>query len=52
MKIKFESSYWPNAVGFIGFMFAITFMVRSCNDLHVEKEKTKQIEILKQIKNK
>lgn len=54
MRIKFENAYWPNAVGFVGFMFALALMVRSCNELHIEKEKTKQKELenLKQTKNK
>lgn len=50
MKIRFENSYWPNSIGFIGFMFALALMVKSCNDWQIEKEKTKQIEILKQKK--
>lgn len=45
MKIKFENSYWPNAIGMIGVAFAIAFALRGCANIMVEKEKTKQIEI-------
>lgn len=49
MKVTFENSYWPNAVGLIGCMLALALMVRSCSDVLIEKEKTKQkeLEILK-----
>lgn len=50
MKIRFENSYWPNAVGFAAFMFALALMVRSCNEAAIEGEKTRQLEISKEQK--
>ena len=35
--------YWANAFGTVGFFCAIAFMVSTCNDLAIEKEKTKQL---------
>jgi len=53
MKITFANSYWPNSIGFIGFMLALALMVKSCNSVHIEQEKTKQKELeLEILKNK
>lgn len=49
MKVTFQNSYWPNAIGFIGFVFAIALMVKSCNSVLIEEQKTKQLEM--QLKN-
>ena len=45
MKIRFENSYWPNAIGVIGVAFAIAFALRGCSNIMIEKEKTQQIKI-------
>lgn len=46
MEIKIEKSYWPNAIGIIGVAFAIAFALRGCSNIMIEKEKTRQLEII------
>ena len=45
MKIRFANAYWPNAIGAIGVMLAIALIARSCADVAIENQKTRQIEI-------
>jgi len=45
MKITFENSYWPNAIGVIGVAFAIAFAFRGCSNILIEREKTEQDKI-------
>ena len=45
MKITFENSYWPNAIGVIGVAFAIAFALRGCSNILIEREKTEQVKI-------
>lgn len=56
MEIKYEKSYWPNSVGFIGFCLFLSIFARSCTDMFTQreqnetsitlkKEETKQLEL-------
>lgn len=40
-----KHAYWANAAGFWAFFLFMSVMAKSCNDIDIEKEKTKQVEI-------
>lgn len=44
--------YYANAIGAVAFFALLLFGIRSCNDHQIEKEKTKQIEIIYNKKSK
>lgn len=50
MNTQERKPYFANALGFAAFMFALVFMVRSCNTVRVEEEKTRQLQIQKELK--
>ena len=41
-----KHAYWANAVGFIALFALLAVIAKSCDNLLIEKEKTKQIEII------
>ena len=47
-----KHAYWANAAGFIAFFAFLAVMAKSCNDMDIAKEKTKQVEIMYNKKSK
>jgi hypothetical protein len=45
-----KHAYWANAAGFIAFFALLAVMAKSCDNVTIEREKTKQIEIIHGIK--
>jgi len=37
--------YWANAIGFIAFCTLLIFLMKGCDDVLIEREKTEQIKI-------
>jgi len=45
-----KHAYWANALGFFAFFAFMSVMAKSCNDIDIEREKTKQVEIIHGVK--